>query len=258
MKKCTLKRRYLIHTPKEAVLAISAASSLKKSIYQLYCERIPHHEERFGVISARFDSFEQQSVFTQSLQAFIVADVSADKRYKNRYLSLFGLPQNYDFSLQEVFQKCDSIGTKSLELSFCGGMSAQKVMKVLMYRTLQFLDDAIEQLLEDEAKAPKKILKCIHDMDEILRLSKPLFDASLIHTLSLGFRAFLSCDREALLRYVQSQAYITLRFDTYCFLHEYSGFYLTKKSDMPLLFFAKKTLKKEKSSIAKTLKKVLD
>jgi len=67
----------------------------------------------------------------------------------------------------------------------------------------------------------------------------------------------VSHDRAILLQFVQSQIYATLLLDMQFFLREQSGFYLLKKSEMPLLFFVKKYLKKEEFRIARRLKKAL-
>ena len=248
MKKCTIKRRYLIQNPKEVVAYLSTAScsSYKKAIQQLYIENDPTHTNRFGVLAMRFNSVAQMSVFEADEKFQIVQNVSDDKRYKNRYLSLFGLPLNYDFSLHDVFRKCTKIGVKAFDFSFSKGMNTQKVLKVMVYKEMLFLEKEVALLLDDAAKAPKHLCKIAENICYLLSIGRHvIFDEVMVTSLIGALEPFLSEDRETLLKFVQRPAYETLLLDMRFFLFEESGFYLRKKSEMPLFFFVKKYLKKE-------------
>lgn len=257
MKKGTLKRRYLIQNPKEVIAYLATTSFYKKAIHQLYLENHSRHTDRFGVLTFQFNTLDQINAFEADVNLHIIKNVSDDKRYKNRYLSLFGLPLNYDFSLHEVFKKCEMIGLRELDFSFSHGMSSQKVLKVLLYREVQFLEYEVTLLLEDDAKALKKLSKIAENIRYILGIGSVTFDSALIQCLQKAFEVFLNHDREKLLQFVQSSYYKTLLLDIRFFLHEQSGFYLLPKSEMPLLFFVKKYLKKEEFRIAKRLKRAL-
>ena len=257
MKNCTLKRRYLIQNPKEVVGHLANTSLYKKAIHQIYLEKHPLHNNRLGVLTFHFNSLDQIDTFEADVKLHILENVSDDKRYKNRYLSLFGLPLNYDFSLPEVFKKCTIIGLKKLDFSFSDGMSTQKVLKVLLFRQIQFLEHEVELLLDDDAKALKNLLKIAENIQYLLRIGNVVFDSNLVQCLQKAFEPFVANDREVLLKFVQSPLYKTLLLDVQFFLHEQSGFYLLPKSEMPLLFFVKKYLKKDEFRIAKKLKKAL-
>nr|WP_316721684.1 hypothetical protein [Sulfurospirillum sp. 'SP'] len=258
MKKCTIKRRYLIQNPKEVVKSILTTSSqYKKNLQQLFVENHPDASKRLAILGARFQTVKECEAFEKDLHPFLCADVSDDKRYKNRYLSLFGLPQNYDFSLLEVYKRCDKLGTKPFDFAFSSGMSTQKVLKVLLYREMQFLEHEVELLLEDDAKAVKNLCKRAENICYLLMVSTVIFDPILRERLLNAFFPFRCNDRVLLLKFVQQKAYTTLLLDMRFFLREQSGFYLLKKSEMPLLFFVKKYLKKEEFRIAKRLKKAL-
>lgn len=258
MKKCTIKRRYLIQNPKEVVKSILTTFPLyKKNLQQLFVENHPDASERLAILGARFHTYKELDAFEDDLKPFLCADVSADKRYKNRYLSLFGLPQNYDFALLEVYKRCDKLGIKPFDFAFHSGMSTQKVLRVLLYREMQFLEHEVELLLEDDAKAPKNLCKRAENICYLLTVSTVIFDPMLKEKLIGALTPLRSNDRALLLRFVQHQAYVTLLLDMRFFLREESGFYLLKKSEMPLLFFVKKYLKKEEFRIAKRLKKAL-
>ena len=258
MKKCTIKRRYLIQNPKEVVKSIlTTFPSYKKNLQQLFVENHPNASDRLAVLGVRFQTINEFSAFENDLDSFLCEDVSGDKRYKNRYLSLFGLPQNYDFSLYDVYKKCDKIGVRTFDFSLSSGMSTQKVLKVLLYREIQFLEYEVSLLLDDHAKAPKNLFKIAENIRYILSIASPVYDEMMRERMLKAFEPLLSEDREVLLKFVQQQAYATLLLDMRFFLREQSGFYLLKKSEMPLLFFVKKYLKKEEFRIAKRLKKAL-
>ena len=229
----------------------------KKNLQQLFIENHPHASDRLAVLGTRFNTLNELDAFENDLASFLCTDVSGDKRYKNRYLSLFGLPQNYDFSLLDVYKKCDKIGTRAFAFDFASGMSTQKVLKVLLYREMQFLEHTVELLLDDDAKAPKNLCKIAENICYILNIGRTVFDGMMVERLMHKFELFLREDREILLKFVQHHAYATLLLDMRFFLREQSGFYLLKKSEMPLLFFVKKHLKKEEFRIAKRLKKAL-
>ena len=229
----------------------------KKNLQQLFIENHPHASDRLAVLGTRFNTLNELDAFENDLASFLCADVSGDKRYKNRYLSLFGLPQNYDFSLLDVYKKCDKIGTRTFDFDFASGMSTQKVLKVLLYREMQFLEHTVELLLDDDAKAPKNLCKIAENICYILNIGRTVFDGMMVERLMHKFELFLREDREILLKFVQHHAYATLLLDMRFLLREQGGFYLLKKTEMPLLFFVKKHLKKEEFRIAKRLKKAL-
>jgi len=258
VKKCTIKRRYLIQNPKEVVKSIlTTFPQYKKNLQQLFIENHPDASKRLAVLGTRFYTLGAMEDFEEDLKSFVCEDVSGDKRYKSRYLSIFGLPQTYDFSLSEVYKKCDRIGINPFEFAFASGMSTQKVLKVLLYREMQFLGHEVALLLDDDAKAPKNIAKRAENICYLLKVATAIFDEMLEESLTKAFAPLLSRDRALLLQFVQNKAYTTLLLDMRFFLSEQSGFYLLKKSEMPLLFFVKKYLKKEEFRIARRLKKAL-
>lgn len=255
MKRFTYKRKYLIQNPKEALFYLRAASpSYKSNIYQFYCDQISN----LGVLSLRFDDEDAWQDVLSDTNLEILANVTEDKRYKNRYLKRFGFPDMYDFELEEVYPKCDKLVGKPLELSLMGGMSAQKVFKVLFYFESISLRHAVRHLLEDEGYAVKMMDRHAKNIAYLLKIGRVLFDTTVLDSLYRSLKPLLGKDRTCLLAYVQGQTYQTFLLDMHFFLMEKSGFYLKKESEMPILLFVKKFLKKERFRIAQQLKKALD
>jgi len=236
---------------------LTAFPHYKKNLQQLFVENHPNASNRLAILGVRFYTFKELDTFEDDLKSFLCADVSGDKRYKSHYLALFGLPQNYDFSLFDVYKKCDKLGIKSFEFAFHPGMSTQKVLKVLLYREMQFLEHSVELLLDDDAKAPKNISKIAENIRYIFMMSSHIFDGVMKDGIVKAIDILMSEDRAMLLKFAQHDSYKAFRLDMQFFLYEQSGFYLLKKSEMPLLFFVKKHLKKEEFRIAKRLKKAL-
>lgn len=162
-----------------------------------------------------------------------------------------------DFSLSDVFRKCDKVGVVKLDLSFQGGMSTQKVLKVLLYREGQFLEKYKQDFLEGQPKAYKKLKKRIKNIGYLLYLSQSIFDDSVLSAFFNQFLALYKEEKAALLQSAQSPKYAQLLLDFQFFLMEESPFYLLQNSDMPILFFAQKKLKKENFKMAKKLKKAI-
>lgn len=258
MKKSLLKKRYLLQNPKKAVRTFATAfPSYERLFLGLYLENDISYSTPLGVLRLRFENLEEIGLFERVCAAYICKEVSEDKRYKNRFLSLFGLPERYDFSLEEVFKRCDALKMHSFKFALRGGMSSQKVLKVLLYQQMKSLENAILELLEDEAKAPKRLSLCARRSIALLELGSSLFDASLCGSLIEKLSLFTCKERIFLLRFVHTEAYETFKMDMDFFLREQSGFYLLEKSDIPLLFLLKKKHKKGSAFVVKRLRKAL-
>jgi len=162
-----------------------------------------------------------------------------------------------DFSLSDVFRKCDKVGVIKLDLSFQGGMSTQKVLKVLLYREGQFLEKCKQDFLENKPKAYKKLRKRIKNIGYFLYISQSIFDNKIMTYFFNQFLALHQKDKTALLHSVQSIQYAQLLLDFKFFLIEESHFYLLENSDMPILLFAQEKLQKEKFKMAKKLKQAI-
>lgn len=258
MKKSPLKKRYLLQNPKEAVRTFATAfPSYEKLFLGLYLENSSHYANPLGVLSIRFERLEEIAVFEDICAAYIVKEVSEDKRYKKRFLLLFGIPERYDFSIEEVFKRCDALKMPPFEFALLGGMSSQKVLRVLLYQQMRYLEEAVALLLEDDAKAPKRLSLYARECIALLELGRSLFDASLCEGFMEKLSLFTCKEWIVLLRFVQTKAYETFKMDMDFFLREQSGFYLLEKSEMPLFFLLKKKHKKGSATIAKRLRKAL-
>lgn len=228
-----------------------ASDAIKKNITSLYFETKPLGKEPLGVIAFSFASPKESLACRASMAEFIIADVSEDKRYKRRYLELFGLPEGYDFDLDAVFNRLESVGAKRLEFSFHGGMSTQKVLKVMLYQMLL--------ALEAHATSKETFLETVEATIELLELLRYICDEKVILGLKERFsvlEAILNEEEplvvEALLG---SENYRLLLLDLGCVILEEGTFYTIKET--PILFFIRKRLKKEKTKWLKKLKKSL-
>lgn len=165
-------------------------------------------------------------------------DISEDKRYSKKYLKEFGNPKEFDFSLQEVFSKCDSIGIARMELNFKKAMNDVKVLKVLLYRLNQLLKLHLEQTKD------KSILEeLLGDIIAIFTLAKGVFEKRLLKKMlnSLINKEYFLQEKEVQDRYF-------LNFDA--FIYDENGFYEEKKSQEVIYYFVKNTIYKalEKNS----------
>jgi len=76
VKKCTIKRRYLIQNPKEVVKSILTTSSqYKKNLQQLFVENHPDASKRLAILGARFQTVKECEAFEKDLHPFLCADV---------------------------------------------------------------------------------------------------------------------------------------------------------------------------------------
>lgn len=163
-------------------------------------------------------------------------DITADVRYTKEYLKFFGNPLNYDFEVNEVFQKCDNAGLSRLDLHFLAGMNKFNVFRVLLYRlnqifTLRYAecekDNSTFDLLQDSHQRLKNILK----------LSKGVFDKKIVNVLTKDMS-----DLYLLLNHHDKMERYLLNF--MLFIKEDSSFFELKKDETILYFFIKKSFKK--------------
>lgn len=252
MKNITIKKRYLLKNPKEAVALLSMASNtIKKNITSVYFETATIAKYPLGVISFAFSSLKESLACRASMAEFILEDVSEDKRYKRRYLEFFGLPEGYDFELDATLSRLETLGTKPLEFSFHAGMSTQKVFKVLLYKNVIEL----EAYKSDKKEFLEKIEQCL----ALLRLFVYVYDAKILGQLHDRFEVLQSIvtteDASVVDALVQTENYRLLLLDLGYVVLEEGDFYARK--DMPILFFIRKRLKNEKSKLLKKIKKSL-
>lgn len=250
------KKRYLIKNPKEVVAFLAmASSSIKKNITSLYVD----HLSSYGVIAFHFSTYKESLACEAAMIEYIIQDVGNDKRYKRRYLELFGLPQNYDFDVDEVFSRLDKLEGHAFELSFHAGMSTQKVLKVLLYDTSIALEKASKKLLNDLPEARRELIHTVDILNEILHVGQNVFDSMTFKRLKERFEVLALIvdeeDIETLKALIVTQPYRLLLLDLSYIMFEESNFYTTK--DMPILFFVRKHLKRYKYKLLKRVKKSL-
>ena len=232
-----------------------ASSSIKKNITSLYFDSC----SSLGVIAFGFSTHKESLACEAAMVEYIVLDVSDDKRYKRRYLELFGLPQSYDFDMDEVFNRLDKLEGHSFELSFHGGMSTQKVLKVLLYDASIALEHATKKLITDTPNARELLLQSVQALREVLHVAHNVFDPITLKGLWERFEVLEMIIKEEELETIKAliatKPYRLLLLDVSYVLFEESGFYATK--DMPILFFVRKYLKRHKYKLLKKLKKSL-
>jgi hypothetical protein len=144
-------------------------------------------------------------------------EVSDDVRYEKKYLKDFGNPLNYEFDVAEVFQKCDSVGLKRLDLHFTKGMSSISVFRVLLYR--------LNQLLRLKSEYDESLARDIANLYEI---SIKIFNKKAVKTLLKN------------LKNMQRKEEYFLDFDA--FIRDETGFYRGKKADEVIYYFVRKSI----------------
>lgn len=134
-------------------------------------------------------------------------EITNDERYSKEYLKLFGNPKKYEFDLEKVLKKCDSVGTNKMSLTFPLGVSTTKVFKVVLYR--------LNQLYNNDKTKIKKLKKAY-------KLAKKVFDEEVVNKL---------------LNNIENQEVYDLNFKA--FINEES-FFDTEVSQKPIYFYEKK------------------
>ena len=231
-----------------------ASTSIKKAINSIFFDATT----TLGVLVLCLDNYEESCACEAALREFIVKDVSEDKRYKKRYLELFGLPEQYDFELDDVFTRLDLLGSHAFDFSFHAGASTQKVLKVLLYDSIAQLERTIQTLEQSQPDKPA-IIEAIHHVLQVLHLCQYVFDRTIMRRMKERFDVLLDIfhkeDLETIGALVKTEQYHLMFLDLGYVLLDESLFFTTE--DMPILFFVRKRMKKEKSKLLKKLKKSL-
>lgn len=172
-------------------------------------------------------------------------DITSDKRYSKKYLTLFGNPSRYDFTVDDVFKKCDSIGLARLDLHFLPGMSRIKVFRTLLYRLHQIFLERYNIFV-----AENRDFQALQDSHQklynILSISKQIFDKKTIKLLVRDMK-----DLYLILNHADKMQRYCLNFKI--FIAENSSFYDAGDANEPIYFFVKKYLKKALSQAQNTL-----
>jgi hypothetical protein len=254
----TLKKRYLLKNAQEVIAFLAMASaSIKKHITSISMDA----HSSFGVIAFSFLTPKESLACEAAMVEYILADVTQDKRYKKRYLELFGFPHTYDFDVSTVFERLDMLEKKggALALSFHGGMSTQKVLKVLLYQALIALQYATTDVLAHKESALKELQKRFENITELLALWMYVFDKETIERTHERLKVLLEIVREeeceTIIELIGTQNYRWVLLDLSYILFEESAFY--GSCDMPILFFIRHKVKKKHSKLVKKIKKSL-
>ena len=234
-----------------------ASASIKKNIIAISMDT----HSSLGVIAFSFSTPKESLACEAALVEYILADVSHDKRYKKRYLELFGFPEHYDFDVSTVFERLDTLERKggTLALSFHGGMSTQKVLKVLLYQALIALQYTTTDLMAKKESALKEMQKRFEKITEILSLWMYVFDKETLERTHERLKTLSTIvseeERETIIELVGTQHYRWVLLDLSYILFEESAFY--GSCDMPILFFIRHKVKKKRSKLIRKLKKSL-
>jgi len=234
-----------------------ASASIKKNITSVSMDT----HSSLGVITFSFSTSKESLACEAAMVEYILADVTHDKRYKKRYIELFGFPEQYDFDVFTVFERLDMLERKggTLSLSFHGGMSTQKVLKVLLYQALIALQYATTDVLAHKEFALKAMQHSFEKITELLALWMYVFDKETIKRTHERLNVLLEIVREEeceiIMALVATHNYRWVLLDLSYILFEESSFYGVR--DMPILFFIRNKVKKKHSKFIKKLKKSL-
>ena len=245
------KRRYLCKNLKEVVGLLSMApEDLKQRVSFIY------KEGALGVVGFCFQSEKEALACEAALIEYIIRDVSAEKRYKRRYLEQFGLLEANDFDLEKVFVRLETLGETSFHFTFQRGMSTQKVLKVLLYHALIRLEAGVQQLKHGEDTL-KRVSKRTKRLVDTFALWRSVFDPVVIDQILERLKSFyavvLDKNGSIIVTFVESEAYRLLILDISYLLFDQDHFYAFY--DQPLGLFVQQ--QSHKNQVAKEIKKSL-
>lgn len=161
-------------------------------------------------------------------------DITNDKRYSRKYLTLFGNPKKYTFDVESVFSKCDSIGLAKMDLHFLGGMDSIKVFRVLLYRLNQLFLLQYEKFLNNNLEY--EVLKNAHvKLKNTLKCSSGVFDKRIIKSIikDLNDLYIILNHQDKIDRYKMNFQY---------FIEDESSFYEKNTNQKPIYFVVKKKI----------------
>lgn len=156
-------------------------------------------------------------------------EVTDDKRYKKEFLNLFGNPKKYEFDVEKVFTRLDSIKSEKISLNLSEAMWSDVVFRVVLYRLNQLFLLSYKKYLTGDIKY-KKLQKLHKKLLKYLKLSKKIFEKDIVEKLIKDCEDF-----SKLLDCKESFDKFELNFQT--FIHE-DEFFVAKK--IPLYYFSKK------------------
>lgn len=168
--------------------------------------------------------------------------------------------KNCDFNLIDVYRRCDKIGTCKCNLALEREMSTQKVLKVLLYREMQFLEFHLANVRQEKTNALKKLTKTLQNIIYLFHIAQDVFDKAIVESYEERFVIFetiVQMEEVRDLKTFLQTHYPALLLDLHFFFYEASDFYEAEEGAEPLHVFVKKHLHKEHFRMAKKIKKAL-
>lgn len=156
-------------------------------------------------------------------------EITKNEKYSKEYLEVFGNPAKYDFSLHDVFKKCDSIGLNRMDLHFRKGMSSVKVFQVLLYRLnqifiLHFQGYNKAQIDFDTLESSLESLR------RVFNLSKGIFHKKIYKKIVSYLDSLY-----LLLNEQDRMDHYKVNFES--FIYDEANFYAAKKADTYIYLF---------------------
>jgi hypothetical protein len=222
----------------EALSSEKYPSKLKDSTAFQFDEEVyvleEYKKELKGLNILVFLSSKDEPKVFESLEKF--CDITKEVRYTKEYLKLFGNPSKYDFELEDVYKRCDSVGSSRMDLHFQGGMQSAKVLKVLLYRLNQLFKLSFEEYTQTQHEY-EELMKTLENLKYAFHLAKGLFNKKIL-------KAFLQ-ELEDIYKLINHTDKIQRYFINFeAFIKENTGFYETKKADEAIYFFLQEQVQK--------------
>lgn len=156
-----------------------------------------------------------------------------------------------DVNLSEVIRRLDAIGILPLKLYFDARMPAHKVLQVLLYRELQFLEKHRLACVRLFPKSQNKLHKRVDNICYLLSLFQHFFDHTILTHCAHNFSLLYEEEKHILISFLKAPAYERLFLDLRALCTEESSFFMSQENAMPLLVFMEQFICHETFRMAK-------
>lgn len=110
-------------------------------------------------------------------------EVTEDERYKNNYLSIFGIPQNLEFDLENIMKKIKL--NPNLKLNFPPFLQSNYVLKIIFFQFYQKIKLNYKKYIKTyDPEALHDFRVEIRKSRSLLKLCKNAFDENLVNQIS--------------------------------------------------------------------------
>ena len=203
----------------------SVGIPIEKTRFEFKINNLPsnidvYHDILEGLVTLEIEFLTvndaENFIIPDFIKRYIKLEITEDERYKNKYLSLFGMP-DFTFDIKKTFEILKA--NKDIKLSFPSQIRSIDAMRVMFFQIYEFLKFYKEEYLKtSDEEALHQMRVNMRKTRSLLKLLNSIFDESIARHFSKNFKTLanstnLKRDIDVFLEFLKNQKKATKLID---------------------------------------------